>query len=202
VVSQAESDGINGTTLSQPWIAVAFALEFTFVNSGLEELFWRVYLYRELGGSKSLNGTISNGDLSTLLHNAPSNNTYGGDSIKTASGDRSDLGSNNSDLESGLLSSGKSSSTRTCEWPPIPAAELPKVLNSCYYASYHVVVMLCFVPWYLAMAGFCGLVVLGRILVHCRDSAEFGLIAGWGIHAGLDGAFCLIMAQLYLKFMR
>jgi membrane protease YdiL (CAAX protease family) len=28
---------------------VLFALEFTFINSLLEELFWRVFLYREIG---------------------------------------------------------------------------------------------------------------------------------------------------------
>lgn len=196
VVSTAEADGINGSTLPQPWMAVALAVEFTFVNSGLEELFWRVYLYRELGGAHALHGSA---DLSTLLPAAAPANTYGADAVKGAAGDRGHGGS--SDLESGLLAP-QSGRARGGAWSLLGAAEAPKVLVSCYYASYHFVVMLCFVPWYLAVGGFGGLVVLGRVLVFCRESDRLGLVTGWGVHAGLDGAFCLIMAQLYLKFMR
>jgi hypothetical protein len=192
VVSTAEADGINGSTLPQPWMAVAFAVEFTFVNSGLEELFWRVYLYRELGGASALNGG-SNTDLANLLPSSA--NTYGADTAKVPAGERG-----SGDLESGLLGSGRSSGVRALAG--LPSSEAPKMVVSCYYASYHLVVMVCFVPWYLAVGGFGGLVLLGRVLVYCRESERVGVVTGWGLHAGLDGAFCLIMAQLYLKFMR
>ena len=38
----AESDGLDSKHFSSAWEVVAFALEFTFINSLLEELFWRV----------------------------------------------------------------------------------------------------------------------------------------------------------------
>ena len=34
--------------------------------------------------------------------------------------------------------------------------EAPKLLVSTYYASYHLVVMLFFVQWYIAICGMCG----------------------------------------------
>ena len=35
-------------------------------------------------------------------------------------------------------------------------------------------------PRYLAVCGFCGLVVLGRIFILCREHEAFGLLTGWG----------------------
>ena len=49
VVHVAESDGLDSKHFGSVWEVVAFALEFTFINSLLEELFWRIFLYRELG---------------------------------------------------------------------------------------------------------------------------------------------------------
>jgi len=58
-----------------------------------------------------------------------------------------------------------------------------------------------FVPWYLAIGGFLGLVVLGRIFILCREHEAFGFLTGWGIHAGADAAFCLIMSQMYINWV-
>ena len=148
-------------------MVVGLALEFTFCNSLLEELFWRVFLYRELGGVAGVaHGAAGGAPLSA--QGGVRAHTYGGDDCEAAlsegmfpgggaSADK--IGGGGSELSS---SGGKALGC-------LPAAETPKVLISCYYASYHFVVMLCFVPWYLAIAGFLGLVVLGRILVFCRE---------------------------------
>ena len=129
---------------------VLFALEFTFVNSTLEELFWRVFLYRELGA---------------VLH------------------ETTDV-----DLESDINTK---TSLTFCGFTvarPDPRLEKARILVSCYYASYHFVVMVCFVPWYLAFLGAVALTILGRFFVFCRETESLGLLSGIGFHAGADAA--------------
>ena len=153
VVATAEGDGLNSEEFPQPWMAVGLALEFTFVNSGLEELFWRVFLYRELGGIRGVGSPLSaapdqaEGDLTgqaLIGDQGGSAPTYGG-------------GARSGDEEAGVKSVGGEGRTGAeryadqlgggqplCGLPPI---ETPKILVSAYYASYHFVVMICFVPW-------------------------------------------------------
>ena len=154
-------------------MAVGLALEFTFVNSLLEELFWRVYLYRELGGvpDPKPDPGDPDGEPGSSEQTGLSDGSLLGGAGRLSSGCSS--GKLLSDAEMGFLVGGThprptslGGGASLCGLPP---AETPKVLISAYYASYHFVVMVCFVPWYLAIFGFGALVVLGRILVFCRE---------------------------------
>mmetsp|Transcript_75370 Transcript_75370/g.151547 ORF Transcript_75370/g.151547 Transcript_75370/m.151547 type:complete len:344 (+) Transcript_75370:71-1102(+) len=219
VVSTAESDGLNRAEFPMDWMVVGIALEFTLVNSLLEEVFWRVYLYRELGGVRGFGGTGDSAD--DLLSSAGSSDGGVSESTGLNSGinkymdctsllDNGSSNSSASSLENGFggakggpggLNGTASVMCGGGSLCGLPHQETPKVLINCYYASYHVVVMLCFVPWFLAAGGFGGLVVLGRLLLFCRERDSLGFLTAWGIHAGLDGAFCLIMLQLYTHFV-
>ena len=221
IVATAKEDKLNSRYFTVT-TATLFALEFTFVNSLLEELFWRIYLHRELGGHTGVTATdpsrystasslfplfgagtrtavdsplqhaeVSESSLlkNAELHNSVAPTTFVSDDDNSGSmrgADSSDEGGDNSIPSSMAL----------------PASETPKLLLSAYYASYHVVVMVFFVQWWLAFLGFLGLVVLGRIFVFCRESEHLGVVTAWGIHAGADAAFCLIMLQLYFHFAR
>lgn len=168
VVHVARKDGINSHVLRNDAEIVLLALDFTFVNSLLEELFWRVFLYRELGPTFRKDGC-----------NVPKQN----------------------DLEMDAAEA-EAEPVVTCLGVGVSAGEAGRLLVSTYYAGYHVVVMLFFVQWYLAFCGLVGLIVLGRIFVYCREDERFGLLTSYGIHAGVDGAFCLIMLQLFTDFFR
>lgn len=170
VIKVAEKDGLNDRVFTNSLEVVLFALDFTFINSLLEELFWRVFLYRELG----MQGARAREDCSL-------------ESLEEQSPEL-------------LVVTSRHSSSNRCEI--VSPVESSKILVSAYYASYHVVVVLVFVPWYLAIAAGIGLVVLGRIFVFCRDSEVFGLVTGYGLHAGADAAFVLIMLNMYGDFLR
>mmetsp|Transcript_16783 Transcript_16783/g.22543 ORF Transcript_16783/g.22543 Transcript_16783/m.22543 type:complete len:144 (-) Transcript_16783:129-560(-) len=143
-------------------------MDFTFINSLLEELFWRVFLYRELG----MQGARP----------------------------RQDCSAETLEANPELLVTSTRHGDQCCE--VVTPVESSKLLVSAYYASYHVVVVLVFVPWYLAIAAGIGLTVLGRIFVYCRDSEMFGLLTAYGLHAGADATFCLIMLNMYGGFLR
>lgn len=251
VVGVAEKDGLNGDEISSAWMVIFLAVEFTFGNSLLEEFFWRVFLYRELGngGNDGGGGGAMPARLprhyDALLEDAEAgrasrDGSAGRPNREGSAGRTSREGSKEPSCEridaynsfTNFLTprtadeDGVGSDTDS---PPIspmeanisplavnkgalgggsqlccgllPAEETPKLLISCYYASYHVVVLLCFVEWYLVFPCFFCLVALGRILVFCRECEKFGILTGWGLHAGLDGAFCLIMIQLYTRFL-
>lgn len=230
VVNQAEREGLNASEFPHPWMAVLLALEFTFVNSFLEEFFWRVYLYREFGGGNgtaalALGGFSASSPLSPVTVADGSLAQQRADEATPLQEPAQELKA----AEEGARQAALGGNVHLC---CLPLAETPKVLLSAYYAAYHVVVMACFVEWYLCVAGFCGLVVLGRSFILCRESEvascpscaslscafslyapltprplpcrcqAFGVVAGWGVHAGVDAAFCLVMAQLYFRFVR
>eukprot|EP00918_Siedleckia_nematoides_P066061 GHVU01143690.1.p1 GENE.GHVU01143690.1~~GHVU01143690.1.p1 ORF type:complete len:302 (+),score=28.46 GHVU01143690.1:62-907(+) len=77
--------------------------------------------------------------------------------------------------------------------------ETAKWMASCYFASYHVVVVTLFLPWGLALLAGVGLALVGRGLVWVQENERFGLLTSFGVHIGLDVAFCLIVAQLYFR---
>jgi len=192
-------------------MVVLAALEFTFGNSLLEELFWRVYLYRELGGGGHGSphglplGDDPDGEGPCNLEAQPFANAGRGGGGGSGGGSggggpRGKLGDGTNLLDA--VAGGEGGGDGRACFGLLSASEAPKVAISAYYASYHFVVMVCFVPWYLALPGFLGLVVLGRLFVWCRESERLGLLTGYGVHAGLDGAFCLIMTQLYFKVAR
>ena len=141
------------------------------MNSALEELFWRVYLHRELARAPPP-CAAARADAEP-----PAPAAWFGAGAGAAAGG------------AGLLAE------------LLSARERPKLIVSCYYASYHFVVVLFFVPWYLAVPAAGGLVVLGRAMVFLRDSERFGLVTAWGFHAGLDACFCLVMLQMYFHWL-
>lgn len=57
IVDEIEDDGLNDKKYNVI-TATLIALEFTFINSLLEELFWRVYLYTELSLTFSNNEEV------------------------------------------------------------------------------------------------------------------------------------------------
>ena len=170
-VAVARGDGLNSRVVSDGG-AVALCLYFTFVNSALEELFWRVYLHRELARAPPPCAGAARADAEP-----PAPAAWFGAGAGAAAGG------------AGLLAE------------LLSARERPKLIVSCYYASYHFVVVLFFVPWYLAVPAAGGLVVLGRAMVFLRDSERFGLVTAWGFHAGLDACFCLVMLQMYFHWL-
>jgi hypothetical protein len=160
-------------------MVIAAALEFTFVNSFLEEFFWRIYLYRELAGkteedcsdsillakTRSYDGMDEETGLKVENTRNPrggNNNGRGGNTeritIDLNQRDDDDDDSDFTRFGAGISLFG------------LPVSETPKILMSAYYASYHVVILLCFVQWWLALIGFLGLVFLGRIFVYCREN--------------------------------
>ena len=80
--------------------------------------------------------------------------------------------------------------------------EICKILVSCYFASYHVVVVLFFLQWYWAVLAGVGLAVTGRLLVWVQEDKRYGLMTSLGAHVGLDVAFCFIVAQIYFKIVQ
>lgn len=160
---------------------VAAALEFTFVNSFLEEFFWRVYLYRELTGynHSSSSNPLQNDDIDEetglkeygSYSRSQTNGSHDSDRITI------DLNIQNNENDDLRMDNGYFTSERFggngISIFGLPFYETPKIFMSCYYASYHVIILLCFVQWWLAIAGFFGLVFLGRIFVYCRENEVF-----------------------------
>lgn len=146
---------------------VLAALEFTFVNSFLEEFFWRVFLYRELAGYTEEDLTF------TVKHtNSGRTSSYDG-LIDEETGLQENKDSITIDLNQQNHEDYEFSSSRFGQGVSLfglPINETPKILMSCYYASYHVVILLCFVQWWLAIVGFVGLVFIGRCFVYCREN--------------------------------
>lgn len=162
MVETTEQDGLNDARFPHPILVVLFALEFTFVNSTLEELFWRVFLYRELGSS-----LVSGG-----------------------------LQAPDGEVEQKPMVICGQTIPR-----PDPRSEKCKILLAFYYAAYHFVVVILYMPWYIAVAAVIGLTVAGRFLMLCRETEKFGLLTGIGCHAGADAAVCLILVQMYTRFV-
>ena len=79
--------------------------------------------------------------------------------------------------------------------------EIAKIVVSCYFASYHVVVVSRFLPWWWALLAFVGLAVVGRGLVWLVEDSRFGLLTAIGAHVGLDVTFCLIVAEMYYNIV-
>ena len=73
---------------------------------------------------------------------------------------------------------------------------------SAYYALYHVVVVLYFLPeWYAAVA-FLFLMGVGRFFQWCRETPRLGIVTSLGGHAGLDLCLCLVLGSMYREVTR
>ncbi|KAF4688510.1 hypothetical protein FOZ63_030658, partial [Perkinsus olseni] len=138
---------------------LALGFYFGIVNPVLEEFFWRVFLYRELG--------------QRFLPVEPSDGVARPDSEAAFL----DLELNGSRLEDGSIPDG------------VSVSEFPgQLLISALYASYHFVIVRELLDSYtLATLALCGLVLFGRLLsYYCRHPRKFGFIAACFLHSGLD----------------
>lgn len=74
-------------------------------------------------------------------------------------------------------------------------------LVSVYYASYHVVILRVFVAPWLALVGFAGLAILGRVFCCFCAHRRIGLLGAVGSHMGVDIGVCLMLADLFYGWM-
>ena len=160
---------------------IVLGVYFTIVNAGLEELFWRVFLHRELAD-------LSCGAVCCAAPRAPT--TWVNEDTSTLAERPA-----HTNLDS------EDTSTLDERRQKMLNGEHPKMLVSTYYALYHVVIFLFFVPWYLAIFATGSLVIFGRLMVYVRENDRFGLVTAFGFHAGLDACCCLVLLQMYSGFM-
>ena len=141
---------------------------FCTVNPVLEELFWRGYCYAEVG--RTLNGRppdAHGADLS--LNSDPSDD----DELKPRSRE--------SRTRRALLNGHEQ--TAASRW-----------LTSCYFGSFHGVVVRCFVGWELSLFVFAALATASRVWIWLGERAPFGFPFVVAFHAGADVAVVLVVS--------
>lgn len=156
----------------------AAALYFTFINPVFEELFWRVFLHRELPLALGADLPVSGVEASLLGRLC-----QGGDS-------------GNIGPWSSLLHEARAISPRRVEdLKALEVASLCRWGVSVMYASYHMwpmKVVFRSIWWVYVLPCFLGLVFLGRGFLLMRESAGFGLPAATVMHVFVDAAFSII----------
>mmetsp|Transcript_70553 Transcript_70553/g.132001 ORF Transcript_70553/g.132001 Transcript_70553/m.132001 type:complete len:371 (+) Transcript_70553:118-1230(+) len=150
------------------------ALYFTFWNPFVEELFWRVFLYRELGLSLGgcFPGQIADAAVDQDL---PVNPWW--------------------QLWEDLLGLAKLPMNSIVQLQRDCTASLPRTLVCALYASYHmwpISVLFGSLWWIYGMGGFVFLACLGRFFLLLRESPGFGIAAAYSVHLWVDAAFAIM----------
>jgi len=170
-----EGAGFHGRSMV---FKVMAGLYFTFMNPLYEELFWRVFLHRELSLECGLVAPDAAGSDADLA-----------DDFGSLAGCGSGGGSVWHSLLRGALAcvprpANVFSSSVAVRWG-VPAM----------YASYHlwpISVIFRKLWWLYGIGGFCFLVLLGRGLLLLRESRDFGIPAALVLHTAIDAAFVIV----------
>lgn len=180
-------DGLLGFSLAGKW---CIGIYFSTVNPVLEELFWRVYLHRELGAMCDGGAPAPPlSELQALAHGLLSDDDAAWGRLPHTS---LLAEPRPTDEATGLLLGGGAAPAARR-----PRSEWSKALASAYYAAYHGVVVSTFVPplWIGLTVGF--LFCMGRVMVWCREDPGRGLLTAIGMHAGLDASLGFILWMMY-----
>eukprot|EP00920_Eleutheroschizon_duboscqi_P014074 GHVT01032875.1.p1 GENE.GHVT01032875.1~~GHVT01032875.1.p1 ORF type:complete len:370 (+),score=8.66 GHVT01032875.1:208-1317(+) len=194
---------------------VAFGIYFAVVNPIVEEFFWRVFLFRELGGhffllnssksdSKCLplpgdNPPLHPRETTTLLDAADNLRNFGIAATTTVpqtnqGGEEQPSLLTHSSLGVGTFP--KEVST----FDDLHISALGQVVMSMMYASYHVVVLKHLLGGVYAFIVFWVLTFVGVVFIFARNSLSLGIISAVFMHGGVDLGATLAYANVFYHF--
>jgi len=186
--------GLAGDDTLSRLALVCLGVWFCTVNPVLEELFWRGYVYAELG--RILNGTpgtagagtssSSSGQAATtmtpfVVDNSGVDEELGDDGGGDDDDEQSEADSSTKHSRRSLLRSGEQS-------------EASRWLVSLYFGSFHGVVVLIFVNEFAAVATWLFLAATSRAWIWLAERPPFGFPFVVAFHAGADVAVVLTIS--------
>ncbi|CEM22013.1 unnamed protein product [Vitrella brassicaformis CCMP3155] len=171
---------------------------FTIVNPVFEEFFWRLVLYRELGGRLF---ALDEGEFLPLRDRvataeSPSPRQPVGNAA--ADGVAIDVSpTSHRDVEGGATCHDSAGT-----FHDVRLSEVGKMVVSMFYGTYHVVVVYHLVNTLYAALAFVFLTMFGRLLIICRNTKSLGILTATAAHSGLDLGVVLAIANvLFYKWV-
>jgi len=177
--------GLHAGSATRDLALVFLGVWFCTVNPVLEELFWRGYLYSELG--RILNGSSSRGGSSE-----------GGGSSSSDAPPRGETRTTTEVVvEASASSSSSSSSTRfSAVLQCAEQTELSRWLTSVYFGSFHGVVVFVFVDYVAAALVWLFLAACSRCWIWLAERPAFGFPFIVAFHAGPDQCRSFLTCRL------
>lgn len=182
--NNAMNEGMNGP-LGE---LIFFGIYFCIINPPVEEFFWRIFLYRELGGLLFVNQAVS--------------------TIECPDVELGQLNCMHNHAQTAVQTTGPSTLflyvPKEGELKPavmdVKVNELGLWLLSMFYASYHFVVVYHLVGLLPAALSFTGLTVLGRTWMFCRNYQKLGTTTAILSHVGVDIGAAFALGNAVLRF--
>jgi len=170
-------------------VLVLLGTYFCLVNPILEESFWRVFLYRELGTVLFLaNGDFAHGEQRSIWD-------YIGGCCPPEERRRPIF------FFHRYSSSREDSPPSIVDTTDVRLTEIGYLTLSLLYASYHFVVVFHLMGLVWAILGVSFLALLGRLWIFARNDERFGILTAIASHMGVDVGVAVAIGCAVLKIL-
>ncbi|OEH79949.1 hypothetical protein cyc_01596 [Cyclospora cayetanensis] len=176
------------------WKAVLLAVYFILFNPLVEELFWRVFLYRDSLSDRSEGSQVDieqqDSDVYVAVKTPPDSPN---DTLTTAAA-ASDTPASHGEAE-GATTSRVRTRSKTIAYYDLRVPLSGLVALAISYSSYHMVIFHSLLGAAFVLPSFVLVSLLGGVFLFLRNKERFGLLTATALHAGVDVGVIIVLAE-------